>query len=60
MSTDTHLEIISVERIDGTEIVIEFSDGTYAVLTTAEVVACAKERRTTPPRLNGEDDEQTE
>jgi hypothetical protein len=45
MSTQTPLLILSVERIDGTEAIIEFSDGTYTVLTTEDLIRCARERR---------------
>ena len=54
MSTEESIQIISVERIDGSEVVIEFSDGTYAVLTTQEVIACVRERQQAHPRTNGE------
>lgn len=45
MSTQPSLLILSVERIDGTEAIIEFSDGTYTVLTTEDLIRCATERR---------------
>ena len=44
MSTGPGLELISVERIDGTEIIVEFSDSTWASYTAEELVAMRPER----------------
>jgi hypothetical protein len=44
MSTDKNLAVVSVERIDGTEIIVEFSDSTCATFTTAELVAIRPDR----------------
>ena len=44
MSTDERVEVVSVERIDGSEIIVELSDGTSVVLTTQQVLDCAVER----------------
>jgi hypothetical protein len=53
MSTEPALEVISVERIDGTEIVVEFSDLTYATYTTQRLLDMATNRR--PAETNGND-----
>jgi len=45
MSTDGGLEVVSVERIDGTEIIVEFSDSTSALYTTAELTEIKPERK---------------
>lgn len=45
MSTQPEVEIVSVERIDGTKVVVEFSDSTYAVLTTRQLREAATNRR---------------
>jgi hypothetical protein len=37
MSTEPELEVVSVERIDGNEIIIEFSDSTCATYTPQEL-----------------------
>ena len=36
MSTETPLEMVSTDRIDGSELMIEFLDGTSGVLTTQQ------------------------
>jgi hypothetical protein len=55
MSTQPQLQILSVERIDGTEAILEFSDGTYAVYTTDDLIRCAKERRPVQERNSNHD-----
>jgi hypothetical protein len=55
MSTQPPLQILSVERIDGTEVIIEFSDGTYSVYTADALVRCAKERRPIQERSGNAD-----
>jgi hypothetical protein len=47
MSTPDKLAILSVERVDGTEVIVEFSDSTLAVYTTQELAALRPERQTT-------------
>ena len=37
MSTKPELQVVSVERIDGTEVIIEFSDFTCASYTPQEL-----------------------
>ena len=51
MSTERVLEVISEERIDGTEIVVEFSDSTYATYTTQQLADMALNRK--KAELNG-------
>jgi len=55
MSTEPALEVISVERIDGTEIVVEFTDMTYATYTTQQLLDMAtnasRSRRTATVRI---------
>jgi hypothetical protein len=48
MSTPGKLEIVSVERIDGTEVIVEFSDSTLAVYTTQELAELRPDRQKTP------------
>ncbi len=38
MSKLSVLEVVSVERLDGTEIIVEFSDSTCASYTTQELL----------------------
>jgi hypothetical protein len=45
MSTPDKLEVVSVERIDGTEIIVEFSDSTLAVYRAAELAALRPQRQ---------------
>jgi hypothetical protein len=45
MSTEPALEVISVDRIDGTEIVVEFSDLTYAPYSTQRLLDMATNRK---------------
>jgi hypothetical protein len=51
MSTESDVEIVSVERIDGTEIIVEFSDSTCATYTTAQLVEIRpnRQRADSPP-----------
>ncbi len=51
MSTPGKLEVLSVDRIDGTEIIVEFSDSTLAIYTTEELTALRPNRQKTnlPP-----------
>jgi hypothetical protein len=51
MSTEPAVEVISVERIDGTDIVVEFSDSTYATYTTQQLLDTATNRK--PIETNG-------
>ena len=44
MSTERAIEVVSVERIDGTEIIVEFSDATFARYTTERLLQMAPER----------------
>ena len=44
MSTERAIEVVSVERIDGTEIIVEFSDATFATYTTERLLEMAPER----------------
>jgi hypothetical protein len=44
MSTGLALEVISVERLDGTDIIVEFSDSTWARFSTDELIAMRPER----------------
>jgi hypothetical protein len=53
MSTGLALEVLSVERIDGAEIVVEFSDSTWARYTTAELATLRPERQKVDSPGNG-------
>jgi hypothetical protein len=53
MSTEPALEVISVERIDGTDIVVEFSDLTYATYTTQQLLDVATNRKPIEKNGNG-------
>jgi hypothetical protein len=44
MSTPPLLHVVSVERIDGTEILVEFSDSTSATYTPDELAALRPKR----------------
>ena len=55
MSTEPALEVISVERIDGTEIVVEFTDMTYATYTTQQLLDMATNRKPVETNGNGQD-----
>ena len=44
MSTGPPLFVISVERIDGTEVIVEFSDSTCATFTPEELAAMRPNR----------------
>ncbi len=44
MSTEKELHVTSVDRVDGTAVLVEFSDGTIATFTTAQLVAIAPNR----------------
>jgi hypothetical protein len=45
MSKEPDLEVVSVERIDGTEIIVEFSDSTCAMYTPLELAALKPHRK---------------
>jgi len=53
MSTEHVPEVISVERIDGTDIVVEFSDSTYATYTTQQLLDMATNRKKIESNGNG-------
>ena len=53
MSTARPLEVVGVERIDGTEIIVEFSDGTYGRYTTEQLSEMAPEREKTNGQADG-------
>jgi hypothetical protein len=55
MSTGLALEVVSVDRIDGTEIVVEFSDSTWARYTTEALAAMQPERKKVDSSGNGGD-----
>ena len=44
MSTDPSLEVVSVERIDGTGLIIEFSDATTVTYTAQELADLKPDR----------------
>ena len=53
MSMEQVLEVLSVERIDGYEIVVEFSDSTYATFTTQQLLDIATDRKKVESNGNG-------
>ena len=53
MSTETTLKVVSVERMDGTGIIIEFSDGTCATFSVQELDSVKPDREKTNPPANG-------
>ncbi len=53
MSTEPDLQVVGVERIDGTEVLVEFSDGTYARYTTEQLIEMAPYREKLNGRENG-------
>ena len=55
MSTGLALEVVDVERIDGTEIVVEFSDSTWARYTSEELATMRPERQKVDSSDNGDD-----
>jgi hypothetical protein len=59
MSTPDKLAILSVERVDGTEVIVEFSDSTLAVYTTQELAALRPDRQKTPPPEDSPNDGRT-
>ena len=45
MSTEPELEVVSVERMDGNEIIVEFSDSTCATYTPQELADLRPQRQ---------------
>jgi hypothetical protein len=45
MSTELALEVVSVERIDGAEVIVEFSDSTWASYPAEELAGLRPVRR---------------
>jgi hypothetical protein len=54
MSTEPPLKVVSVERIDGTDIIVEFSDSTCATYTPQELAAMWPNRRRLVSQDNGD------
>jgi len=54
MSTQSPVEVVSVERIDGSDIVVEFSDMTYATYKTEQLLEMATNRKPLETNGNGE------
>jgi hypothetical protein len=55
MSTEPELEVVSVERIDGTEIIVEFSDSTCATYTPQELADLRPDRKKINSAVPGQD-----
>jgi hypothetical protein len=53
MSTEADLEVRSAERIDGTEVIVEFSDGTYAIYLARELAELKPDRQRVSPGISG-------
>ncbi len=50
METETGLQVVSVERIDGTDVIVEFSDKTFATYATRLLAGISPKRQQVDPR----------